>query len=184
MNIQQSSIPFQENQHNPSEGITDQEEGPPSPGQTNPLSISSQAQEEEEITGDNNNNNNIVIDDDATTQMTEINISSSHNDNNSTNSPYINNQLWTDEEREEYQERRRESLGQELNLVQRTNCIHFSIMCLVPIALIVMVLMNSFHNDGICDGYEIAGCERVERSFMNAFGNKCVCYGFALEAQE
>ena len=125
---------------------------------TNSLSISSQEQEEEGVTGDNGNSihtlvynsniNNNVIGDDATTQMTEINISPSHNDNNSTtNSPYINDQLWTDEECEDYQEGRRESLGQELNRAQRMNSIHFSILRLILIALIAVALMNSYQND-------------------------------------
>lgn len=118
--------------------------------------------------------------DDTTTQITEINVPPSFNNDNYYSNPQAH-RLWTDEEREAYEGRRREALTSELNRVQRTNFIHFSIMCFIPIIMIALVLMNSFSEDGECDGYGVAVCKREARSFLNAFGNDCYCYGVTLE---
>ena len=118
--------------------------------------------------------------DDATTQITEINVPPSYNNDNYYSNPQAH-RLWTDEEREAYEGRRREALASELNRVQRTNFIHFSILCSIPIVMIALVLMNSFSEDGECEGHGVAICKRAERSFLNAFGNDCYCYGVTLE---
>jgi hypothetical protein len=149
---------------------------------------SSSPSSDEDITHEHEHEHEHNDSDDATTQMTEINISQTasnddtyydniHLNNINTN---MNNLLWTEEERTSYQQRRRESLGIELNRIQRSNCIHFSILCSIPLALLVIVLFNSLSDDSSCVGFENVICERNERSFLNAFGNKCVCYAFTL----
>lgn len=124
---------------------------------------------------DSENPNNST-DDDA---ITEINITSTPTSTNH-NTPQLNNRLWTDEERESYEERRRETLNQELNRVQRSNFIHFMILCFIPMLLIGLVLFNSFVDSGSCIGYANLVCRRELRHFMNGYSNGCICDAFNL----
>lgn len=144
--------------------------------------------------GDENNSiqsSNNSIDDNATSasRMTEINISPTpqsspfnyHRGFFLNDNPAAGHRLWTNEERDAYQERRREALSSELNRVQRTSFVHFLILCLVPIALIGLVLLSSFRGDDGCEGYGSVVCQREMRDFRNAFRNKCVCTAFQAE---
>ena len=194
----------QNNEENSSSSVVVDEEEHPNQQEEQSLrstnynldTINDNDNDEEENTADRaiddtDNTNSSNIDDDATSQVTEINIPPSPSNNHTptyfgglyfgTHSPAVTNRLWTLEERGAYEERRRESLTQELNRVQRSNFISFSLLCMIPIVLIGLILMNSFRSDGDCLGYETAKCERNTRSFLNAFGNKCFCYAFTLE---
>mmetsp|Transcript_2883 Transcript_2883/g.3463 ORF Transcript_2883/g.3463 Transcript_2883/m.3463 type:complete len:182 (-) Transcript_2883:177-722(-) len=149
-----------------------------------------QQEEHEDIDNNNNNssNTNTSIDDDAMSQMTEINIAPTPNSSSTYNrgfflndNPVAGDRLWTNEERDAYEERRRVALTAELTRVQRTNFIHFLILCLIPIGLVGLVLLNSFQGDEGCEGYGSVVCLRERRDFRNAFSNKCVCTAFQLE---
>lgn len=126
-------------------------------------------------TNTDSENPNNSIDDDA---ITEINITSTPSSNY--NTPQLNNRLWTDAERGSYEERRRETLNQELNRVQRSNFIHFMILCFIPMLLIGLVLFNSFVDSGECIGYANLVCRREPRHFMNGYSNGCICDAFNL----
>lgn len=160
-----------------SDEISVDEEQPESPNSDNNHVTGPTTEGDTDAT--NNDTASSPGDNDDTTEVTEINVPPSY-DNSNYNNPQAH-RLWTDEAREAYEERRREALTTELNRVQRTNFIHFSIMCLVPIGLIGLVLMNSFTDNGVCEGFGVAQCERVRRSFLNAFGNDCVCLGITLQ---
>ncbi len=125
---------------------------------------------------------------DAGSAMTEINIAPSPTSSTNYGRGFFLNdnrvpghRLWTNEERAAYEERRREALSTELTRVQRTNFFHFLLLCLVPMGLIGLVLLNSFRKDSGCEGFGTVQCERERRDFRNAFSNKCICTSFQLE---
>jgi hypothetical protein len=136
----------------------------------------------------NNNNtsnaeiNNTIEEDD----ITEVNILPSRPNqfNSDYNTPETNNRLWTREERASYEERRREALGTELARVQKSNFIHFSLLCSVPMLLIGLVLWNSLNNDGECNGFAPLNCRKGEGGFMNAFADECICDAFNVTFME
>lgn len=146
--------------------------------------------EERLVDSNTSNNTNNSNDEDVTSVTTEINVQLPPSNSNRNNldfqyiSPGTNNRLWTNEERDAYEERRRETLNQELNRVQRTNFIHFSTLCSIPILLIGLVLFYSFRDDGDCIGYDVLNCRREPRHFMNAFGNECICEAFNFTSVE
>ena len=88
--------------------------------------------------------------------------------------------FWTEEEEAAYEEQRRERLSEELQRIQRTNFIHFGILCLVPVFLLVLVIASAFNTKGPCEGFGDSECRWEERMFMNAFATKCICTGFGL----
>uniref|UniRef100_A0A7S3VGH4 Uncharacterized protein n=1 Tax=Chaetoceros debilis TaxID=122233 RepID=A0A7S3VGH4_9STRA len=90
-------------------------------------------------------------------------------------------QLWTAEEEESYEEQRRINLTEELVRIQRTNFIHFSVLCSIPLFLLALVLVNSFQGNEECVGLEGAECQFEQRIFMNAFSKRCICKSFVLE---
>jgi hypothetical protein len=71
-------------------------------------------------------------------------------------------------------------LTEELAIIQKTNFIHFGILCLVPIFLLLLVLISSISKQGSCNGYEGVTCEYEERAFMNAFSTRCICTAFTM----
>ena len=68
---------------------------------------------------------------------------------------------------------------QQVERVQRANFIHFLILCLVPTALLLIVIAAIVSEDGECgiggDNNELIVCEREPRSFVNAFTSRCIC---------
>jgi hypothetical protein len=89
--------------------------------------------------------------------------------------------FWSEDEERAYEEQRRERLNEELLRVQKKNFIHFTILCMVPIFLLVLVLVSSLTSKNTCNGYEIASCQYEERSFMNAFARRCICTAFDMK---
>lgn len=71
-------------------------------------------------------------------------------------------------------ERRRAILIQELKRVQRTSCIQFSILCLLPILLFVGMAIAVLGQDETCAS-TITECALEPRTFANAFTTRCVC---------
>jgi hypothetical protein len=62
--------------------------------------------------------------------------------------------------------------------VQRANFIHFFLLCLVPTALLVIVIAAIVSDDGDCGSSgddELLACEMEPRSFANAFTTTCIC---------
>ena len=85
------------------------------------------------------------------------------------------------EEERAYESQRRVRLNEELIRIQKKNFIHFTILCLLPLFLLVLVLVSSFTAKGTCDGYEISSCKFEDRSFMNAFVRRCICTAFTMD---
>eukprot|EP01083_Nonionella_stella_P135943 413507_1 len=55
---------------------------------------------------------------------------------------------FTPEEEEAYEQQRREQLHEELVRIQRTNFMHFGILCMLPILMLVLVLITSLNQRG------------------------------------
>lgn len=72
-------------------------------------------------------------------------------------------------------ERRRAILIQELKRVQRTSCIQFSILCILPILLFVAMAIAVLGQDEECAS-TVTYCELEPRTFVNAFTTRCVCH--------
>ena len=133
------------------------------------------------------------VDGDTTSQMTEINIDTTSNDNqlfvqnNNLLAAAAHHRLWTNEERDTYQERRRQTLSIELRQVQRKHFFQFVILCVVPMTMIgLTILFHSFHdNTDMCEEYGNGSviCERERRTFLNYFGSKCFCNAFEVEGK-
>ncbi len=70
---------------------------------------------------------------------------------------------------------RREAIRKEVERVQRTNAIHFALLCLVPTSLLLIVIAAIVSEDSECTGDGLTVCEREPRSFVNAFTTRCIC---------
>jgi hypothetical protein len=80
---------------------------------------------------------------------------------------------------EEYEQSRREDLMDELDRVHRHNLIQFGALCLIPCALLIMIMMSSFSDKDVgCTGIDGAECKYETRVFMNAFARRCICDAF------
>lgn len=70
---------------------------------------------------------------------------------------------------------RREAIRTEVERMQRNNCIHFAVLCLVPTSLLLIVVAAILSEDGECSGDGLTVCEREPRTFVNAFTTRCIC---------
>jgi hypothetical protein len=81
---------------------------------------------------------------------------------------------WVGQDSPEMEERRRNVLLRELQIVQRTSFIHFMMLCLIPTSLLVIVIATVFGEDEDCESLATS-CVREARTFINAFTTRCVC---------
>jgi hypothetical protein len=73
---------------------------------------------------------------------------------------------------------RREAIRAEVERIQRSNFLHFLVLCLVPTSLLIIVIAAILSEDGECslqDGGLLTVCEREPRTFVNAFTTRCIC---------
>lgn len=158
----------------------------------------------EEEDGTTSNNGNIMMTslNERDIENPEISIDTSNNNNNATtqeedeennneeiqelvvrmppNTTYRNNNIntmefpnWTLNEDEI--NTRREAIRTEVERMQRNNCIHFAVLCLVPTSLLLIVVAAILSEDGECSGDGLTVCEREPRTFVNAFTTRCIC---------
>jgi hypothetical protein len=123
----------------------------------------SQQQEEDE----ENNNDEIQ---ELVVRMPPNHTYRSNNSNNNNTMEFPN---WTLNEDEI--NTRREAIRTEVERMQRNNCIHFAVLCLVPTSLLLIVLAAILSEDGECSGDGLTVCEREPRTFVNAFTTRCIC---------
>lgn len=81
---------------------------------------------------------------------------------------------WMEQNGPEMEQRRRNVLLRELQRVQRASFIHFILLCLIPTALLMIVVITVFGEEEYC-GSEITTCYQEARSFINAFTTRCIC---------
>ena len=126
---------------------------------------------ENPLTETNNNNNNDSENDDEIQELV-IHTNSTTNDNNE---PTIQFPNWTLNQEEI--NTRRSTIRTEIERIQRSNFIHFLVLCLVPTSLLLIVIAAILSEDGECevatDGLTV--CEREPRTFVNAFTTRCIC---------
>ena len=129
---------------------------------------------ENPLSESNNNHsaNSIQENDDDDDEIQELVIRTNSNINN--NEPTIQFPNWTLNETEI--QTRRETIRIEIERMQRSNFIHFVILCLVPTSLLLIVIAAILSEDGECEVEGgLTSCEREERTFVNAFTTRCIC---------
>ena len=67
------------------------------------------------------------------------------------------------------------TLREQVERVQRANFIHFLVLCLVPTALLIIVVAAIVSKDSDCGTVGLTTCEMEPRSFTNAFTSACIC---------
>jgi hypothetical protein len=72
------------------------------------------------------------------------------------------------------EERRRNMLLRELQRTQRTNFIHFTLLCLIPTTLLIIVMTTVFGEDEDCSSIATT-CVTEAGNFMNAYTTSCIC---------
>ena len=126
---------------------------------------------ENPLTETNNNNNNDSENDDEIQELV-IHTNSTNNDTNEATIQFPN---WTLNQEEI--NTRRNTIRTEIERIQRSNFIHFLVLCLVPTSLLLIVIAAILSEDGECevaaDGLTV--CEREPRTFVNAFTTRCIC---------
>jgi hypothetical protein len=80
------------------------------------------------------------------------------------------------------EQRRRNVLLGELRRVQRASFIHFMLLCLIPTALMIIVIATVVGDEEDCVS-EATFCELEPRTFVNAFTTRCVCDSIAVQRQ-
>jgi hypothetical protein len=89
---------------------------------------------------------------------------------------------WIEQTGPEMEERRRNVLLGELRRVQRASFIHFMLLCLIPTALLIIVIATVVGDEEACQS-EATFCELEPRTFVNAFTTRCVCDSIPVERQ-
>ena len=64
---------------------------------------------------------------------------------------------------------------EQVERVQRANFIHFLVLCLVPTALLIIVVTAIVSKETDCGTVGLTTCKMEPRSFTNAFTSVCVC---------
>lgn len=83
-------------------------------------------------------------------------------------------EYWIEQHGPEMEERRRNILLRELKRVQRASFIHFALLCFIPTALLIVVLITIFSEDEPCES-TATYCALEQRTFVHAFTTRCVC---------
>lgn len=81
---------------------------------------------------------------------------------------------WIEQTGPEMEERRRNVLLRELRRVQRASFLHFVLLCLIPTALLLIVVATVIGDEEECSSVATF-CELEPRTFVNAFTTRCVC---------
>jgi len=75
-----------------------------------------------------------------------------------------------------HEDRRRTMIQQEMERVQRANFWHFSLLCLVPTSLLLIVIVTVLGQGDDCEGLSINNyCANEPRSFIHAYTTRCIC---------
>ena len=125
----------------------------------------------------NNNNStsnmNSTNENEDEIQELVIHTNNINNSNNNNNEPTIQFPNWTLNEEEI--NTRRAAIRTEIERMQRSNFIHFVVLCLVPTSLLLIVVAAILSEDGECEADGLTNCEREPRTFVNAFTTRCIC---------
>lgn len=109
-------------------------------------------------------------DDDITIIMLDHNVANDSRNSQAENDAFA----WIGSNAPEMEERRRNVLVGELRRVQRASFIHFVLLCLIPTALLIIVIATVVGDEEDCES-DATVCSLEPRSFMNAFTTRCVC---------
>ena len=119
---------------------------------------------------ENNEDAENPVDDD-----TVIFLDQTSGDHNDTDHQTTTNIAWMDQTTgPEMEQRRKSVLIRELRRVQRASFFHFLLLCLIPTALLVIVITTAIGENEECYS-DISDCELEPRRFLNAYTTRCVC---------
>ena len=82
--------------------------------------------------------------------------------------------FWNAEDDAANEERWREALLGEIQRSQKSNFVHFLMLCLVPTSLLLIVVASVVGERIECDNFPVK-CVAEPRSFINAFTSRCIC---------
>jgi len=86
------------------------------------------------------------------------------------NAPSFNFDRWQWTNDDEDQERRRRITAvREIEQIQRSNFLHFILLCLVPTSLLLILVVTVMGNDNVCMGNDISQCFLEQKSFFQSF---------------
>jgi len=132
----------------------------------------------------NNNNNNSDQHEDAQQENNNTNSDSSNDDDDITvilldpdEHNHHSNVIsldWINQQGPEMEARRRNVLLRELQRVQRASFMHFALLCLIPSALLLVVVLALLSDSEECTS-DVTHCELEPRTFVNAFTTRCIC---------
>jgi len=118
-------------------------------------------------------------DDDDDDELTVIILDNETDDRNGDQQAAI---AWIEQTGPEMEERRRNVLLGELRRVQRASFIHFLLLCLIPTALLIIVIATVVGEEEDCES-DATFCELEPRTFINAFTTRCVCDSIPVDRQ-
>jgi hypothetical protein len=81
---------------------------------------------------------------------------------------------WIEQHGPEMEERRRALLLRELKRSQRNSFVQFLVLCLVPVAMFIVVIVSVVGEDDACQSPATV-CKLEPRLFINAFTTRCSC---------
>ena len=81
---------------------------------------------------------------------------------------------WMEQNGPEMEERRLNVLLRELHRAQRASFIHFILLCMIPTALMCIVVATVLGEEEPC-GSDVTICRQEARTFVNAFTTRCIC---------
>jgi hypothetical protein len=115
-------------------------------------------------------------DDDELTVIVLDNTAANRNDD------HLATIAWIEQTGPEMEERRRNVLLGELRRVQRASFVHFVLLCLIPTALLIIVIATVVGEEEDCES-DATFCELEPRAFVNAFTTRCVCDSIPVDRQ-
>lgn len=86
--------------------------------------------------------------------------------------------VWASDDAEQ-ESRRRVTALREIEQTQRSNFLHFVLLCLVPTSLLLILVVTVMGNDDECIGMHTY-CYSEPKSFFNPFTSRCICDAAAL----
>lgn len=81
---------------------------------------------------------------------------------------------WIGQMGPEMEQLRRSVLLRELKRVQRTYFWQFALLCLIPLAVLLVLIFTTTQTEGECVS-SVTLCSLEARTFANAFTSRCLC---------
>ena len=121
-------------------------------------------------------------DDSDNWSIIRINNSNAGSRNADFDPPAFNFDRWAwggsnEQESDEHDRRRHQSALREVEQIQRSNFVHFLLLCMVPTSLLLILVVSVMGNESnnACSTGNSQHCYSEARSFFNPFTSRCIC---------